>query len=70
MATILQERLSGDSDNLGKFSSQAIHELQSAEFNLNLTRSDFHFRNQNVLEGAIFFFWNQYSNIARKKLSN
>ena len=28
-----------------------------------LTHSDFHFRNQNVLEGAIFFFWNQYSNI-------
>ena len=35
-----------------------------------LTHSDFHFRNQNVLEGAIFFFWNQYSNIVRKKLSN
>ena len=35
-----------------------------------LTHSDFHFRNQNVPEGAIFFFWNQYSNIVRKKLSN
>ena len=34
-----------------------------------LTLSDFHFRNQNVLQGAIFFFWNQYSNIVRKKLS-
>ena len=32
-----------------------------------LTLSDFHFRNQNVLQGAIFFFWNQYSAIARKK---
>ena len=34
-----------------------------------LTLSDFHFRNQNVLEGAIFFFWNHYSNIVRNKLS-
>ena len=68
MATILQERLSGDSDNLGKFSSQVLYELQWAEF--NLTPSDFHFRNHNVLEGAMFFFWNQYSNIVRKKLSN
>ena len=37
---------------------------------LCLTLSDFHFWNQNVLEGAIFCFWNQYSNIVRKKLSN
>ena len=36
----------------------------------SLTHSDFNFRNQNVPEGAIFFFWNQYSNIVRKKLSN
>ena len=35
-----------------------------------LTPSDFNFRNQNVVEGAIFFIWNQYSNIVRKKLSN
>ena len=35
-----------------------------------LTPSDFNFRNQNVVEGAILFFWNQYSNIVRKKLSN
>ena len=35
-----------------------------------LTHSDSNFRNQNVPEGAIFFFWNQYSNIVRKKLSN
>ena len=34
---------------------------------ISLTLSDFHFRNQNVLQGAIFFFWNQYSAIARKK---
>ena len=34
------------------------------------THSDSNFRNQNVPEGAIFFFWNQYSNIVRKKLSN
>ena len=34
-----------------------------------LTPSDYHFWNQNVLEGAILFFWNQYSNIVRKKLS-
>ena len=27
-----------------------------------LTPSDFHFLNQNVLGGAILFFWNQYSN--------
>ena len=37
---------------------------------LCLTLSDFHFWNQNVLEGAILCFWNQYSNIVRKKLSN
>ena len=34
-----------------------------------LTFSNIHFRNQDVLEGAIFFFWNQYSNIVPKKLS-
>ena len=34
-----------------------------------LTLSDFHFLNQNVLEGGIFFFWNQYYNIVRNKLS-
>ena len=27
-----------------------------------LTPSDYHFWNQNVLEGTILFFWNQYSN--------
>ena len=35
-----------------------------------LTPSDFHFLNQNVLTGAILFFCNQYSNIARTKLSS
>ena len=35
-----------------------------------LTPSDFHFLNQNVLAGAILFFWNQYSNIVRTKLSS
>ena len=39
-------------------------------FHGHLTHSDFHFRKQNVLEGTIFFFWNQYSNIVREKLSN
>ena len=39
------------------------------QFETILTLSDFHFRNQNVLEGAIFFLWNQYSNIVREKLS-
>ena len=34
-----------------------------------LTPSDFHLLNQNVLAGAIFF-WNQYSNIVRTKLSS
>ena len=36
---------------------------------LTLTPSDFHFLNQNVLAGAILFFWNQYANIVRTKLS-
>ena len=36
---------------------QNFGHIQSA-----LTPSDFHFLNQNVLAGAIFFFWNQYSN--------
>ena len=35
-----------------------------------LTPSDFHFLNQNVLVGAILFFWNQYSNRVRTKLSS
>ena len=35
-----------------------------------LTPSDFRFLNQNVLAGAILFFWNQYSNIVRTKLSS
>ena len=35
---------------------------------MTLTPSDFHFLNQNVLAGAILFFWNQYSNIVRTKL--
>ena len=35
-----------------------------------LTPSDFHFLNQNVLAGAMLFFWNQYSNIVRTKLSS
>ena len=34
-----------------------------------LTLSDFHFLNENLLAGAIFFFGNQYSNIVHKKLS-
>ena len=36
----------------------------------DLTPSDFHFLNQNVLAGAILFIWNQYSNIVRTKLSS
>ena len=41
-----------------------------AYFAIHLTPSDFHFLNQNVLAGAISFFWNQYSNIVRTKLSS
>ena len=47
-----------------------IKTLKIASMQATLTPSDYHFWNQNVLEGTILFFWNQYSNIVRKKLSN
>ena len=46
------------------------HKMPWISIKRALTHSDFHFRNQNVPEGAIFFFWNQYSNIVREKFSN
>ena len=51
-------------------SKSEIRELVNSNIYIGLTHSDSNFRNQNVPEGAILFFWNQYSNIVRKKLSN
>ena len=51
----------------GRARNKIVDEAQSMS---ELTPSDYHFWNQNVLEGTILFFWNQYSNIVRKKLSN
>ena len=52
-----------------------VSELRNPMFGLpsqsaGLTPSNFHFLNQNVLAGGILFFWNQYSNIVRTKLSS
>ena len=51
-------------------SFQGLTEKYPQPFKLELTPSDFQFLNQNVLAGAILFFWNQYSNIVRTKLSS
>ena len=50
------------------FSPGYLNSIQIEDHFFYLTPSDFHFLNQNVL--AILFFWNQYSNIVRTKLSS